>query len=73
MAGAGVFGRRKDETGGGRMKKSRDIEVSLCPEWIVFAREKIRELETENARLKIENRKLITENEKLKNQNAGKE
>jgi len=55
------------------MKKSRDIEVSLCPEWIVFAREKIREFETENARLTIENRKLITENEKLKNQNAGKE
>ena len=67
MAGAGVFGRRKDETGGGRMKKSRDIEVSLYPEWIVFAREKIRELETENARLKIENRRLADRNKELEN------
>lgn len=67
MAGEGVFGRRKDETGGGRMKKSRDIEVSLYPEWIVFAREKIRELETENARLKIENRRLADRNKELEN------
>jgi len=49
------------------MKKSRDIEVSLCPEWIVFAREKIRELETENARLKIENRRLADRNKELEN------
>jgi len=67
VAGEGVFGRRKDETGGGRMKKSRDIEVSLYPEWIVFAREKIRELETENARLKIENRRLADRNKELEN------
>lgn len=43
------------------MKKIKEVEISLCPDWIVFAQEKIREFETENARLKIENRRLIAD------------
>lgn len=52
-----------------------DVNTYTCTDHdcVTFAQEKIREFETENARLTIENRRLITENEKLKNQNAGKE